>query len=181
MVQAKKYSLALTDSGEMYVWGLRGGFGAPRQVKGLPTSDLEVIDARVGNDKCYGLTTEGSLYSWNVLKGEEKGKFWTCENEIIINNNRAVLDFSVGEGYLLVLGDIVKQIEYNSVPMTSLNCIEDYDRSQHMTPEDSHFRQSQIGSMDSFSSHDQNSKDSHDEKIKPQSLSPAKNTKKIDK
>ena len=40
MVQAKKYSLALTDSGEMYVWGLKAGFGAPKKVGG---SDLEMI------------------------------------------------------------------------------------------------------------------------------------------
>ncbi len=69
MVQAKKYSLALTDSGEMYVWGIKSGFGSPKRIKGQTISDREVIDARVGNDKCYGLTTEGSLYSWNVLKG----------------------------------------------------------------------------------------------------------------
>lgn len=47
--------------------------------------------------------------------------------------------------------------------------------------EDSHFRQSQIGSMGSFSSQDQHSKDSHYEKIKPQSLSPIQNDKKLSK
>ena len=32
MVQAKKYSLALTDAGDMYVWGLKAGFGAPKKI-----------------------------------------------------------------------------------------------------------------------------------------------------
>lgn len=33
LIQAKKYSLALTESGDMYVWGLRPNFGLPKLVK----------------------------------------------------------------------------------------------------------------------------------------------------
>ena len=32
-VKAKKYSVAVTESGEMFVWGLRNGFGPPKQVR----------------------------------------------------------------------------------------------------------------------------------------------------
>jgi len=32
-VQAKKYSLAITDAGEMYIWGVKNGFGVPKQIK----------------------------------------------------------------------------------------------------------------------------------------------------
>lgn len=95
MVQAKKYSLAITDSGEMYVWGLKTGFGAPKQIKSNDMN-VEVIDGRLGSDKCYGLSTEGCLYSWDVFRGQQNQKYWVCESEVVINNSRAVLDFSVG-------------------------------------------------------------------------------------
>jgi alpha-tubulin suppressor-like RCC1 family protein len=71
MVQAKKYSVALTECGEMYIWGLRPGFGAPKKLRTHGKSDLAVVDVRLGSDKCYGLTAEGTLYEWDVLKGKE--------------------------------------------------------------------------------------------------------------
>ena len=94
-MQAKKYSLAITDSGEMFVWGLKSGFGAPKRVNS-PQLNVEVIDGRLGSDKCYGLSTEGSLYSWEVFRGQQGPQGWLCESETVVSNSRAVLDFSVG-------------------------------------------------------------------------------------
>jgi|LakMenEpi03Aug12_release.lakeMendotaPanAssembly.Ray.scaffolds.fasta_scaffold486673_2 hypothetical protein len=33
LIQAKKYSLALTDSGDMYIWGVKSNFGQPKMIK----------------------------------------------------------------------------------------------------------------------------------------------------
>jgi hypothetical protein len=44
-----------------------------------------------------------------------------------VSNSREVLDFSVGEGYLLILGDIVRQVDYSSVPPSTLSCFEDLE------------------------------------------------------
>lgn len=49
LIQAKKYSLALTDSGDMYVWGLKNTFGAPKIVRSDEKNEVEVIDIRVSN------------------------------------------------------------------------------------------------------------------------------------
>ncbi len=68
-MQAKKYSLALTDSGDMYVWGLKSNFGAPKQIKSDERCEVEVIDIRASNDQIYGLAAEGTLYSWGVKSG----------------------------------------------------------------------------------------------------------------
>lgn len=49
LIQAKKYSLALTDSGDMYVWGLKNTFGAPKIIRSDEKSEVEVIDIRISN------------------------------------------------------------------------------------------------------------------------------------
>lgn len=49
LIQAKKYSLALTDSGDMYVWGLKNTFGAPKIIRSDEKNEVEVIDIRVSN------------------------------------------------------------------------------------------------------------------------------------
>lgn len=69
MIQAKKYSLALTDSGDMYVWGLKNNFGAPKLVRSEQKYEMEVIDIRVSNQNIYGLAAEGTLYSWGIKGG----------------------------------------------------------------------------------------------------------------
>jgi hypothetical protein len=88
-----------------------------------------VIDIRVGLDQIYGLTTNGSLYSWEVGKGIEKEGAWRCKEEAVVCNSRAILDFSVGDGFVLVLGDIVKQIPYSSVPPPLLSCFDEFSSS----------------------------------------------------
>jgi alpha-tubulin suppressor-like RCC1 family protein len=111
MVQAKKFSLALTERGDMYIWGLKAGFGAPKRLRGSKISDVEVVDVRLGSDKVYGLASDGSLYEWDIFKGAEDQEEWVCNNEKVLPNTRPILGFSSGDGYLLILGDIVKQIE----------------------------------------------------------------------
>jgi len=44
-----------------------------------------------------------------------------------MSNGRAVLDFSVGDGYVMILGDIVKQIPYSSFAPATLGCFDDDD------------------------------------------------------
>jgi len=111
MVQAKKYSLALTEKGDMYVWGLKAGFGAPKKIRSHKAPKVEVVDARIGSDKVYGLASDGSLYEWDIFKGTEEQGEWVCNIEKVLPNTRPILGFSAGDNYLLVLGDIVKQIE----------------------------------------------------------------------
>ena len=60
----------------------------------------------------YGLSTEGVLYSWGLPKGKVAQGDFVCERKTVLDNGRAILDFSAGEGYLMVLGDIVRQIPY---------------------------------------------------------------------
>lgn len=86
---------------------------------------MEVIDIRVSNDSVYGLAAEGTLYSWGVKGGEVRGGSFICKKEKLVSNGRAVLDFSSGDNYLLVLGDIVKQIPYSSVPPSLLSCFDE--------------------------------------------------------
>ncbi len=43
----------------------------------------------------------------------------------MVENEKAVLDFSVGDSYSLILGDIVKQIPYSSVTPSILECFDD--------------------------------------------------------
>jgi hypothetical protein len=45
----------------------------------------------------------------------------------VVSNGRAVLDFSSGDNYVLILGDIVKQIPYSSVPPSLLSCFDEID------------------------------------------------------
>ena len=111
MVKAKKYSLALTDKGEVYIWGLKTGFGAPKKVASESEGALSIVDACLSNDKCYTLTSEGALYEWNMLNGFEKDGIWVCSAEKIMSDNRPILGFSAGDGYLLIVGDIKQQIE----------------------------------------------------------------------
>lgn len=49
LIQAKKYSMALTDEGEMYVWGVRTNFGKPKLIQSYQRNHIEVIDIKVGN------------------------------------------------------------------------------------------------------------------------------------
>ena len=44
MVQAKKYSVALTEKGQLYVWGLKSGFGVPKLVRSKTEGFLEMVD-----------------------------------------------------------------------------------------------------------------------------------------
>jgi alpha-tubulin suppressor-like RCC1 family protein len=125
LIQAKKYSLALTDSGDMYIWGLRPNFGLPKLVKSEEKYEVEVIDIRVSSESVYGLAAEGTLYSWGVKGGDVRGGSFVCKKEKVVANGRAVLDFSSGDNYLLVLGDIVKQIPYSSVPPSLLTCYDE--------------------------------------------------------
>lgn len=78
LIQAKKYSLALTDSGDMYVWGLKNTFGAPKVIRSEQKYEVEVIDIRVSNDQVYGLAAQGTLYSWGTKNGEAKGNSYIC-------------------------------------------------------------------------------------------------------
>jgi hypothetical protein len=45
----------------------------------------------------------------------------------VLSNGRAILDFSAGDNHLLILGDIVKQIPYSSVPPSVLSCYDDLE------------------------------------------------------
>lgn len=47
-----------------------------------------------------------------------------------MENGRAILDFSIGDSYLLILGDIVKQIPYSSVTPSSLGCYDELEFEQ---------------------------------------------------
>jgi hypothetical protein len=127
LIQAKKYSLALTDAGDMYVWGLRSNFGTAKMIRSEEKYETEVIDIRVSNENIYGLAAEGTLYSWAVKSGEAKGGSFICRKEKVVANGRAVLDFSSGDNYILILGDIVKQIPYSSVPPALLPCYDEID------------------------------------------------------
>lgn len=142
MIQARKCSLALTDSGDIYVWGLKPNT-PPKLLKSDNGEELEVIDIRAGSDQLYGLTTDGCLYSWGLAKATEREVYLSCKSEKVVGNGRAVLDFSVGEGYLLVLGDIVRQIPYSSVAPPLLSCFEDLESSplSHRTETESSHRE----------------------------------------
>jgi hypothetical protein len=49
------------------------------------------------------------------------------KKETVLSNGRAILDFSAGDSHLLILGDIVKQIPYSSVPPSVLSCYDDLE------------------------------------------------------
>ena len=83
-----------------------------------------MIDIRASNEQIYGLAAEGTLYSWGVKNGEVKGNSLICKKDKIISNGRAVLDFSAGDNYILILGDIVKQIPYTSAAPSLLTCFD---------------------------------------------------------
>lgn len=46
----------------MYIWGLKTGFGTPKKIRGQNNPNIVVVDVRLGSDKIYGLTSNGSLY-----------------------------------------------------------------------------------------------------------------------
>lgn len=109
----------------MYVWGLKSTFGTPKIIRSDEKEyELEVIDIRVSNEQVYGLAAEGTLYSWNIKNGETKTNSFICKKEKVVSNGRAVLDFSSGDNYILILGDIVKQIPYSSVAPSLLTCFD---------------------------------------------------------
>ena len=86
-----------------------------------------MIDIRIGNDHIYGLAGEGTLYSWEVRNVEVKSNNLVSKKETVLSNGRAILDFSAGDSHLLILGDIVKQIPYSSVPPSVLSCYDDLE------------------------------------------------------
>ena len=48
-----------------------------------------------------------------------------CSATKVLSSNRPILGFSAGDGYLLVVGDIVKQISSKKTVPQTLSCIED--------------------------------------------------------
>jgi len=62
-----------------------------------------------------------------VCKGIQKEGLLQCKDEVVVSNNRAVIDFSAGDGFILVVGDILKQIPYASVPPPLLSCFDEFD------------------------------------------------------
>lgn len=102
---------------------MKNGFGVPKRVKGEQFSNIEIVDACIGTDKVYGLSSDGSFYEWDIFKGEEQDGEWLCKCTRILSNNHPILGFSSGDNYLLILGDIIKQIEYNESISKNLNMI----------------------------------------------------------
>ena len=56
-----------------------------------------MIEAKVSGEEVYGLSTEGVLYSWGIPKAAKtSGETVQCEKKTVLDNGRAILDFSVG-------------------------------------------------------------------------------------
>lgn len=111
----------------MYVWGLKNTFGAPKIIRSDQKNEVEVIDIRVSNQHAYGLASEGTLYSWGIKDGEVKTNYLLAKKSVVVSNGRAVLDFSAGDNYILIQGDIVKQVAYTSVAPAFLSCYDEID------------------------------------------------------
>ena len=69
------------------------------------------------------MTSDGTLYEWDIFKGMENDGKWVCSAQKVVPNNRPILGFSAGEGYVLILGDIVRQIETKERIPHTLSCI----------------------------------------------------------
>lgn len=102
MIKAGKISAAITNNGELHIWG--GNLTRANPLK-VPNFNENIMDIRVGSERLYCLTSNGELFDFNLKnKNNEEIKV-----EKINISTTTILDFSIGDSHSLILGDIVGQ------------------------------------------------------------------------
>lgn len=68
------------------------------------------------------MTSCGSLYSLNLSDEtlSRGGPAVETLSHLLLSNGRAILDFSIGDNYSMILGDIIDQVPYSGETLNTL-------------------------------------------------------------
>jgi hypothetical protein len=114
IVQAAKFSACICD-GQLYVWGGPTKRFTPFSV----SSDCCFTELKIGNDSLMALSSKGYLFRWQATTIDEN-----IELKKIVLKSKTILDFSIGESHVIILGDIVRTVEEKQVVSQTLKCYE---------------------------------------------------------
>ncbi|MCH6259132.1 tandem-95 repeat protein, partial [Puniceicoccaceae bacterium K14] len=107
------FSLAVSDNGELLMWGLNeGGYlfenddviETPVSHSGLLGVDL--VSAKAGNEFAVALDSSGDLWAWGQNESGQLGRGDLVSSSVTqkINVGEVVVDYDVGHSHMLILG-----------------------------------------------------------------------------
>lgn len=76
-------------------------------------------ELKTGNDSLMVLSSKGELYSWQANIADSG-----VDLKRFVLRSKAILDFSIGENHLIILGDIVRTVDEKQISGDTLKCHE---------------------------------------------------------
>lgn len=121
-ISASDHSSAITDKGELYLWG-HFGFGESLFPQKIIIKN-KIQNVALGNGFGLCFDSNGILYGWGNNNSGELGlgdyEHRTNINQIVTLQNKVIKDFSCGGNFVIALGNTLnKKLEENNINETT--------------------------------------------------------------
>eukprot|EP00941_MAST-03F_sp_MAST-3F-sp1_P001298 g1298.t1 len=104
------HTLALTDDGTIYQWGMRSGLMAPEEVTVLSQDNIKVLQCAAGANFSAAVSESGAVYTWGkgimqreiLGHGVKEGKKHPTRIETLFEKNPTCVQVACGSKHTLV-------------------------------------------------------------------------------